>query len=177
MKTITRAITPLFLVALILTSCNSFAMPPAISPTAVSTVKAIVVETQAAIPTTTSSPQPPTPIPPLPTPVFSFQVDRHDPESVIRAYFDAWERYDGSAMAALIGQSNIQIAFHERIDSILVLEIKLISSPSQTERIYSVTFDIQQEGANSLNGQVEWTFTMMWDSNRDSWFIANHGVG
>ena len=172
MKIIIKAITPLFLVALILTSCNSFASLPAINPTA----KATVVETLAAIPTTTSSPQPPTPIPPSPTPVFSFPVDRHDPESIIRAFFDAWERNDGTTMSAL-ERSNIQYAFHDQVDSIRILDIKLISSPSPTERVYSVTFDIHQERANSLNGQVEWTFTMMWDSALDSWFIANHGVG
>ena len=148
-----------------------------------SSIRIAVVEAQEAIPTSTPYPQSPilqaTPIPPLPTSSFSF--DRHDPESVILAFFDAWERRDGNTMASLQGQSYLQYAFSEPLDSIRVLEIKLISSPSQIERVYSATFDIQmkkgQDGLNLHNGQMQWTFTLEWNSSRDSWFITNHGIG
>ena len=65
MKFINEAITLLFLVVVMLTSCSSFTSAPTVSPTdvmetAMSTVKTAVVETQAAIPpaTLTASPTP-----------------------------------------------------------------------------------------------------------------------
>lgn len=146
-----------------------------------------IVETQTAIPTNAPSPQPPTPIsptpiPPLPTPFFSFPVDPHDPESVIRAWFDAWKRGDGNAMAWVEGKNYANYAFDGAIESIEIVEIKLISSPSQTERSFNVVFNIQfkkgqEEGHNLHNGKVGWTFALTWDPSRDSWLVTNHGYG
>lgn len=79
MKIIIKAIPLLLLVAVMLTSCNSFSSASAINPTnvtetAMSTVKTAVVETQVAIPTATlpptNTPLPTfSPLPPTETPI------------------------------------------------------------------------------------------------------------
>jgi len=174
-----------FLVAVVLTSCNSFvstatASPTDVMETAVALAWTEVAETQASAPTATPSPPLPTPIsstpiPPTQIPFFTFSVDRHDPESVIRAYFDAWVRSDSSAMASVLSHNNGYFIF-EPMNSISILEIKLISDSSSRERIYSVLYDVQwkvQEGS----GKIRWSFTLEWNANRDSWLIDHYGYG
>jgi hypothetical protein len=73
MKVINKAIPLLFLVVVMLTACNRFVSPPTISPTdvmktAMSSIEAAIVETQTAIPTT-STPKLPTLISPTPSPL------------------------------------------------------------------------------------------------------------
>jgi hypothetical protein len=186
-KIISKTIIPLFLVAVMLASCNGSILTPTISPTdvmetAMSTVTATVVETQVAIPTTTSSPQPPTPIPPTPvsptqTPFFPVSVDRHDPESVLRAYFDAWGRSDWSTQQSLMDELYADMS-PEPVDSIRILEIQRVSS-SPTECVYSVLFDIQVkgQGVSMHSGQVRWNYYLTWYADRDSWLISNYGYG
>jgi hypothetical protein len=146
------------------------------------TVKTAVVETQVAISTTTPSPQPPTPIPPTSvsptqTPFFPGSVDHHDPESVLRAYFDAWERSDWSAKQSLMDDRYAGMV-PEPVDSIRILEIQRVSS-SPTKCVYSVLFDIQVkgQGVSMHSGQVHWNYYLTWYADRDSWLISNYGYG
>lgn len=106
MKIINKAKIPLFLVVVILTACNRFTSPPALSSTsvmetAVSVAKTNMVGTQMAIPTAT--PTPPavltsaptsfiiasTTLPSMtPTPVSPYEADHEEIRKVIDAYFD-----------------------------------------------------------------------------------------
>lgn len=190
MKVINKGKLPI-LTAVILASCNSSTSSPAISEThimetAISIVETAAVYTQAAIPTSTlapllSTPVSPTPIPPPPTASFSFPIDRHDPESVIRAWLDALSREDGIAIASIEGLGFVNYAFDGHIDAINVLEIKPASSLYllEDQRMYRVVFEMQVEKGKETDsfhsGQEAWFFTVTWDANRDSWFVTNHG--
>ena len=165
-----------------LTSCDGFKSTPTISSTdvmetAMSTVKTAVVETQIAAPTITPSPQllillMPTPIPPTQTPYFPVPFDSHDPEAVLRTYFDAWNRNDSNACQSLGGRCG------EPVEFVHILEIKLTSS-SQTECVYSILFDIKVkgQGGSMHNGHYLWNYYLTWDTNRDTWYISNYGFG
>ena len=184
MKIIVNTITHLILVAGTLTSCNGSVSTSALTPTegmvtANLTAKPTFTETVLAIPTATitawSFPTP-SPFPPTPVPFFTFPVDRHDPESVIRAYFDAWERSDSSAMASVLSSKFGQNFMFEPLESMELLEIELISDPSPTEQVFSVLYDAQWKDQPD-NNPIRWSFHLMWDANRDSWIITNYGAG
>jgi hypothetical protein len=170
MKMISKTISLLFLVTLTLASCGGFTSPPAGSPT--DKTETAAVETQAAIPTVTPTPITPTSIPPTQTPFFSIPFDRHDPEAVLRAYFDAWNRNDWTAKNSLLGQERAP----EPVDSVRVIEIELISS-SPTEFVYRVQFElrVKGEGVSMHSGKYGWKYYLTWDANRDSWLITNYG--
>jgi hypothetical protein len=181
-KIIAKAIFCLFLVVGILTSCNGSVSKPVGNPTDVIatiivTVKPTSTETSLATPTTTLNAMPlPTPFPPTQIPFFTFAVDRHDPESVIRAYFDAWERSDSSAMASVLSSKFGQNFMFEPLESMEILEIELTSDSSPTERIYSVLYDAQWKDQPDTN-PIRWRFRLTWDANRDSWIIIGYGSG
>ncbi len=109
-------------------------------------------------------------------------VDRRDPEAVLHAYFDAWARGDGAAQASLMDArmaANFAGVDPEPIDSIQVLNVQLASTPSATERIYRVVFDIQVKGTgvSMRSGRYDWTYYLTWDAARGSWLISNYGAG
>lgn len=169
---ISKTIGLLFLVTLTLASCGGYTSLPAVSPTDKTET---AVEIQATIPTVTPTLITPTSIPPTPTPFFSVPFDRHDPESVIRAFFDAWERKDANALASILMYKRGDTVF-EPTDSIKIQEIKLVSS-SPTERVYKVIFEvkIKGEGITMHSGKYGWKYYLTWDANRDSWLITNYG--
>jgi hypothetical protein len=103
-------------------------------------------------------------------------VDRHDPESVIRAYFDALLRSDSSALASVLSSKFGRNFIFESVESIEILEIELISDVSPTERVYSVLHDIQWKNRED-NNPSRWKFHLIWDADRDSWIITNYGNG
>lgn len=184
MKIIGGALTLFFLMAVMLTSCSSPASPPTISPTdmmetSMAMVRTEVVETLTAAPTSTPPflPSTPSAIPPTETPYFPTPFDRHDPEAVLRAYFDAWNRNDWVARESLRPVSNVRVV-PEQVDWIRVLEIETISS-SPTEYVYSVVFEIQVkgQGISMHNGRYAWKYYLTWDPNRDTWYISNYGGG
>ena len=148
--------------------------------TSMSFVKTEIVETLTAIPTSTASPQPPTPvtptlIPPTPTVIFPVSLDRHDPEAVLRAYFDAWTRNDWVIKNALtFGQAITP----EPVDSLEILEFKSISS-SPTEYVYSVWFEIQVKGQGiSLHsGKYFRKYHLIWVPDHDSWYVTGYTQG
>mgnify|MGYP001224190156 CR=1 FL=1 len=177
-KTISRALPLFFLTAVALTSCSGLTATSTINPTdvsdtAIAVFKTEIAATLTAAPTNmpTFSQLTPSSIPPTQTPSY----DRHDPEAVIRAWFDAWQRRDGHMMDLLRGtDTNGHYAF-EPTDSIKILEIKLESSPSEAKRIYQVWYDIQYTNPNMGSGKKQWRFYLTWDSNRDAWIITNYG--
>jgi hypothetical protein len=105
-------------------------------------------------------------------------VDRRDPESVLRAYFDAWERSDWSAQASLMDDKYSQMA-PEPVDSIRLLDIQSIPDASSTERTYRVIFEIKVKGrgVSMRSGRYDWQYYLSWDAQRDSWLITNYGAG
>jgi len=145
--------------------------------TAILTVKP--TQTVLTIPTATLTPTPfstATFYPTLEVAFFTFPVDRHDPESVIRAYFDAWERSDSLALASVLSSKYGRSFMFEPMDSLEILEIKLLSDLSSTERIYSVLYDVQWTNREDTN-PTRWSFHLTWDATRDSWIITNYGAG
>jgi hypothetical protein len=105
-------------------------------------------------------------------------VDLRNPESVIRAYFDAWQRSDWSGQASLMDEKYAQM-IHEPVDSIRLLEIQPISSSSSTERTYHVIFEIKVkgQGVSMQSGRVDWQYYLTWEAKRGSWLITNYGAG
>jgi hypothetical protein len=178
MRILNKAIALLFLLLGLLTSCNTSMPQPVIDATDVmetsmALVKTEIVGTLTAASTSTSTLSAPTPIPPTPTVVFPVTFDRHDPESVLRAYFDAWDRNDWAAMASLERERA-----PEPVDFVRILVIKEISS-SSTEYVYEVGFEIQVigQGVSMHSGRYGWKYYLTWDPNRDTWFISNYGYG
>jgi hypothetical protein len=134
------------------------------------------VATLTAAPTSTStfSPATPSPIPSTQTPYFPTPFDRHDPEAVLRAYFDAWDRQDWVAKDSLEYQKRVP----EPVDFVRVLEIQNISS-SSTEYVFEVRFEIQvkAQGGSMHSGEYLWRYFLSWDPSRDTWYISNYGGG
>jgi hypothetical protein len=188
MKTMLKNIIPFILIT-ILASCNSFAPKPTETP----------IPTVTSLPTSTSTPEPtdipffeiPTPVipTPIPTPYFSFVVDRNNPESVIRAYFDAMAREDGVAMESVMGTvtgERVPYSFGPNsstppitpIKSIKILEIKLISQSVGVLYHYKVRFSEQVDrDGKEYKDQPEWDFELVWADERQSFVIFNHGMG
>ena len=135
MKILNTAIALLFLLLVLLTSCNSSTPQPVLRATdmmetSMAMVKTEIVGTLTAGPTSTPtfSPAIPSHIPPTQTPAY----DRHDPEAVVRAWFEAWERKDGNMMDLLYGTNTYGHYGFEATSSIKLLEIQLVSSPSES---------------------------------------------
>ena len=68
----------------------------------------------------------------------------------------------------------------EPVDSIRILSLVPNESASTTTRVYSVSFEIKFTGGRSISmedGRYYWTYTLNWDSRRDSWLVSNYGAG
>ena len=102
-------------------------------------------------------------------------VDRHDPESVLRAYFEAWGQGDWSAEASFMDEKYAGMA-PEPVDSIRILEIRALNSTS-TGRAYQVSFEIKVkgQGVSMHSGKYDWDYYLSWDKARASWLISNYG--
>ena len=105
-------------------------------------------------------------------------VDRHNPESVLQAYFDAWKRGDWSDQASLMDEKYAQMV-PEPGDSIRIIEIQPIVDSSSTERTYHVIFEIKVkgQGVSMQSGRYDWSYYLTWDAKRGSWLITNYGAG
>lgn len=169
MKAIIKTII-LFTLVITLASCNASA--PKSRETPIPTVTSLPTSTSTTEPTDMASPLLATPIPPTQTPYFPVPFNHHDPEAVLRAYFDAWNRNDWKACESLGGRCN------EPVESVRILEIHG-SCEYLTECIYSVLFEIKVvgKGVSMHTGQYPWSYYLTWDANRDTWYISNYGFG
>ena len=105
-------------------------------------------------------------------------VDRHNPESVLRAYFDAWERSDWADQVSFMDEKYAQMV-PEPVDSIRIIEIQSIANSSSTDRTYHVAFEIKVKGqeVSMQSGRYDWSYYLIWDAKRGSWLITNYGAG
>jgi hypothetical protein len=105
-------------------------------------------------------------------------VDRNNPESVLRAYFNAWEQSDWPLQASLMDEKYAQMV-PEPVVSIRIREIRPIPSSSLTDQTYHVIFEIKVkgQGISMQSGQYDWNYYLMWDTKRSSWLITNYGAG
>jgi hypothetical protein len=105
-------------------------------------------------------------------------VDHNDPESVLRAYFQAWEQGDWSLQASLMDGKYTRMV-PEPLDSLSVLEIQALPDPSASEKVYVVDFEIRVKGngVSMHSGEYRWTYYLSWDDRRGSWLITNYGAG
>ena len=106
-------------------------------------------------------------------------VDRHDPEAVLNGYFAAWARNDKNAQTSFMTSNYARLA-NEPLQSLRVLQVTPTDSSSPTTRVYLVSFEVTFSGGRSLsmeNGRYNWTYTLTWDSRRDSWLISSYGAG
>ena len=177
-KTFQPIIIAVTILANILSGCSTTDTPilPTSTPLSTSTSISITASSEATI---TITPVPHTETP-QPTPFFSFTIDRHDPESMIRAWFDALVRQDSIAMASVDGwRYSEKYGFTYPIESVRILKITLISDAVPNQRDYRVLFDVQikkgQDGHDLPSGVYEWAFTVTWDANRDSWLVRYTG--
>ena len=140
--------------------------------TSVSFVKTEVVATMTAAPTSAAPLETlvaliATPIPPTRTPFSLTPFDRHDPEAIVRVYFDAWNRNDWATMNAL-AQRDIT---HGSVEYVRVLEIQDVS-PSPHEPVYRVVFEIKGQGQEETK-LIKWKYYLSWDAQGDAWYISN----
>ena len=105
-------------------------------------------------------------------------VDRHSPESVLHAYFDAWDRSDWAGLNSFMDEKYGQIA-PEPVDSIRIIEMQSIANSSSTDRTYYVVFDIKVkgQGVSMHSGRYDWSYYLIWEPKRGSWIITNYGAG
>jgi hypothetical protein len=105
-------------------------------------------------------------------------VDRHQPEAVLHAYFDAWARNDIDAQKSFM-TGNYAGLVREPVTSLRVLSVTSNDGGSPNTRVYSVDFEIKLDGhgISMDDGRYRWTYTLTWDAARDSWLISNYGAG
>jgi hypothetical protein len=104
-------------------------------------------------------------------------VDRHDPASVLRAYFDAWAQGDWSGQTSFMDKMYSSL-INEPVESISNVTIRrLDSEPSAGRARFSVGFDIvvKGTGVSMHTGHYDWRYELTWDQDRDSWLIASYG--
>lgn len=156
MKIINKVIT-LSILVIALTSCNTFATRS--TETLVASNSPVLAQT----PKLTS---------------VSIVIDRHNPESVLRAYFDAWNRSDWSAQQSFMDDKYAQM-IPEPVTSLRILKLQSISPSSLAQHSYQVIFEItvKGQGVSMQSGQYNWSYYLTRDAKRDSWLISNYGAG
>ena len=104
-------------------------------------------------------------------------VDRHDPESVLRAYFSAWERGDWSAQASFMAPQYSRMV-PEPLDSLRIDKLAVLEE-SSTRCLFEVDFEVKVtgEGVSMSSGEYPWTYELTWDPGGQSWLITNYGAG
>lgn len=104
-------------------------------------------------------------------------VDRHDPESVLRAYFSAWQNGDWEAEKSFMADMYAHM-IDEPVRSLSIVDLRLAES-SSTHCMYYVTFDFVPKGEliSMESGRYNWSYDLDWDGQRQSWIITNYGEG
>ena len=105
-------------------------------------------------------------------------VDYNNPESVLRAYFKAWEQGEWSFQVSLMDEKYAQMV-PEPVESIHILEFQAITNTLPSEHTYQVDFEIKVKGngISMQSGEYSWTYYLSWDDKRASWIITNYGAG
>jgi hypothetical protein len=107
----------------------------------------------------------------------AISVNRKDPESVLRSYFDAWDRNDWSFRASMMADMYAHIT-PEPVEYVRIVELRYLPDPLSPDRTYQVIFEIKVKSIGSMDsGQYHWTYTLSWDVDRGSWLITNYGAG
>jgi hypothetical protein len=108
----------------------------------------------------------------------TISVDISDPESVLEAYFKAWEQEAWSFQASLMDKKYSQMV-PEPVDFLHILDIQAVPGTSASECTYLVEFEIKVkgEGVSMKSGKYNWTYYLSWDEKRSRWLITNYGAG
>ncbi len=104
-------------------------------------------------------------------------VDVSDPESVLAAYFEAWEQGDWVRQSSFMDGMYAGMV-SEPLDSLEVLEIRE-ASRTASRATYEVSFEVKvtRSGVSMDSGRYDWTYELSWDAERESWIIVNYGWG
>jgi len=105
-------------------------------------------------------------------------VDRTNPESVLRAYFKAWQTGDWEGERSFMTSDYATLA-PEPATSLEIVSLRLVSS-TPTHRTYAVVFNIQMGdgGTGSISsGRYGWTYELTLCRGSSSWLIDNYGSG
>lgn len=105
-------------------------------------------------------------------------VDRGDAESVLRAYFDAWQRGDWSSQESFM-DAKYAGAVPEPARSIRLLRVERLSESTSRTAVFGVEFQFDPWGqpVSMDAGHYEWTYKLQWNPARKSWLIVNFGAG
>lgn len=122
-----------------------------------------------------SSPKPSTSTPP--TPSTSVSLDLLDPESVLRAYFSAWQRGDWDLQASFMDAKYADMQ-PEPVESLRILSLRKLQQ-SASRCLFEVSFDItvQGQGVSMSNGGYRWSYELTRNTGEESWVITNYGAG
>jgi hypothetical protein len=104
-------------------------------------------------------------------------VDRHDPESVLRAYFSAWQNADWEGEASFMAEMFAHMV-PEPAKSLRIVDLRRVEG-SASRCLYAVAFDFAPQGdvISMEAGRYDWTYDLNWDQGRQSWVITNYGEG
>jgi hypothetical protein len=108
----------------------------------------------------------------------TIEVNRSDPENVLRAYFDAWEKGEWEVQLSMMDEKYKGMT-PEPVNKLNIISIKPITSITKEDNNYRVIFDIEVVGGGvSMNtGRYDWNYYLRWNEIRKSWLIINYGVG
>ena len=104
-------------------------------------------------------------------------VDRHDPESVLRAYFSAWSSADWEGQKSFMAGQYANLE-PEPAESLQIVDLRRAEG-SASHCLYYVTFDFAPKGrvVSMESGRYDWSYDLNWDETRQSWLITNYGEG
>jgi hypothetical protein len=111
-----------------------------------------------------------------PTASPSASVDRSDPESVLRAYFAAWEAGDWAGQASFMDEGYAGME-PEPMESLRIVSLEMRDQNSMVCH-FDVVFDaiVESDGVSMQDGSYPWGYELTWDAVRESWLITNYGV-
>jgi hypothetical protein len=104
-------------------------------------------------------------------------VNARNPESVLRAYFAAWQRGDWARQESFM-DAKYAGGIPEPVTSLRILTLRRVAK-ARTRYLYAVSFDIVAKGSgvSMTSGRYDWTYELAWDAARRSWIITNYGAG
>jgi hypothetical protein len=104
-------------------------------------------------------------------------VDRHDPESVLRGYFSAWQSGDWERQVSFMAEQYARMV-PEPVESLRIVELSRVEG-SSSQCLYHAVFEIKVKGkgVSMTSGRYDWTYDLTWDGQRHSWIVVNYGEG